>query len=60
MRVARQLAGEKNQTKPKLLDHPLLKAEVFHSFIPLDENFVKSVLKLTFWGWVKGFQRTHK
>lgn len=59
MRVARQLAGEKKQTKPKLLDHPLLKGEVFHSFIPLDEILL-SFLKLTFWGWVKGFQRTHK
>lgn len=41
MRVARQLAGEKKQTKPKLLDHPLLKGEVFHSFIPLDEILLR-------------------
>lgn len=48
----------KQQTKHKLLDHPLLKSEVFYSFIPLDENFVKSILKLSSlsWGGSKGFK----
>lgn len=34
------------QAKHKLLDHLLLKAEVFRGFIPIDKNFVRSSLKL--------------
>lgn len=44
-----QLSGEKKKkNKPATTTSAfLLKAEVFYSFIPLDENSVKSILKLS-------------